>query len=434
MSRTKLESVLQDYFNIDLEKYLVNFEQIHRERMDPDAFDKLKEEYRKVLVTHPDRANIQKRLYLGDDLIIQIQGIFEYKELERQGLDLSLSAYFNFCANHELIAIKNPNSPMDLLLRERADAIANNPRLTRLYISRRNKNKSDWTLTSEFDDKPFTGYKKKLPDHLRTKCDGIPAGFAFTEEPNGVCKSTPLGNIIYVSESLRYFLYYMNTFLTGLDLNFTDRFHAFLIAVRMMMLTEALDFESDTRGDLPIAIHKRMLRIVKYQMNFVIGHEYAHHLLGHVGTLSSSKSNIHGIEDAVILNYKQVEELQADYESINSARYSESEKSNVINGALIFFLGLHMYELVKDYYSPSNTSFKTHPEPLQRMWKLQEMFGSIKSVYSKGGLQTLLDELDGFKKYLLEEFLPFHVDAFETTGSVFLPSYRKETLIDRFDY
>lgn len=56
-----------------------------------------------------------------------------------------------------------------------------------------------------------------------------------------------------------------------------------VIATRIMALNETLDFDLDPRGVIPAEM-KEIRELVTLQMRFVIGHEYAHHGLGHLGT------------------------------------------------------------------------------------------------------------------------------------------------------
>ncbi|MCM3904682.1 MAG: hypothetical protein ND866_23540, partial [Pyrinomonadaceae bacterium] len=54
------------------------------------------------------------------------------------------------------------------------------------------------------------------------------------------------------------------------------------IAIRTMLKTEALDFDMDPRGIIPDRITQQNNFVVAKQIQFIIGHEYAHHIHGHL--------------------------------------------------------------------------------------------------------------------------------------------------------
>lgn len=126
---------------------------------------------------------------------------------------------------------------------------------------------------------------RDVPIDLRKKLKRITKGFVFSNEPNGNIIQTDFGKIIIISESLQYFLYYMNLF-------FLECFHqevpdwvriaALRIAIRIMLKKEAMDFELDPRGIIPKEIDKQLKMYTRGEIEFIIGHEYAHYYLKHL--------------------------------------------------------------------------------------------------------------------------------------------------------
>ncbi|MCU4364961.1 hypothetical protein KTG70_07150 [Acinetobacter variabilis] len=72
-----------------------------------------------------------------------------------------------------------------------------------------------WALSDYFDDRIFKNYICNLNDHDIEVADKLTAGIVFCDRPNGRIIKTDYGNVIAISASLRYFLYFMN--LTILD-------------------------------------------------------------------------------------------------------------------------------------------------------------------------------------------------------------------------
>jgi hypothetical protein len=355
-------------------------------------------------------------------------------------LDLSSEEvfFYPFMSKKEIKQIFNIKSASDYLLWLRAEQVEQNPRLKRTFGKLKKKMGAKWSFSDYFDTKQYRNYLNNLKEERRNKSSHLSHGTIHSSEANGMCFKTPHGNIIVLSYALRYFLYYMNIFLfgRGFGIKQQDTFHSFLLAIRIMIGTESLDFELDPRGRLPKSIKKRIDYFTEWQMRFIIGHEYAHHYLGHLTTkgLLKSHKKFRDLKAPVqYYTYSQQCEFDADFHSISETLYEQAEKSHLINGAFYFFLSLFLYEQVEDYLFPKTSKSRTHPQPLDRLWILRKKVPS-EFGFDDEELNAGITYYTDFMEYFLKEFLPFHVDDIERTGSVYLPNYRKKDLVDRLDF
>lgn len=385
----------------------------------------------------------EKFLEIKDDFIydadmkvfIHIHNRFHKSELV--GLTEEEIFFYPFMDKKEIKRIFNINSASDYLLRLRAEQVENEIRLLRTFSKLKKRLGDKWSFTNYFDSKQYKKYLSKLKLERKNLCVNIPHGTIHANEANGMCVKTPFGNIIILSYALREFLYYMNIFFYGkqLGVKANDVMYSFIIATRIMMGNESLDFEIDPRGELPKRIHRQIELKTDWQMNFIIGHEYAHHYLGHLDSHSKLKShdkiNIVG-EKINHYTYSQKCEFEADRHSITEAEFNNSEKRELIDGAFLFLISLHLLYRTLGYLSPKMSNSVTHPEPIDRMWKLRDSIDENIGM-SKIELRNFADSYDKFMDTFIKDYLPYNVDKIEMRGSVYLPGYKKKILIDRLD-
>lgn len=182
-------------------------------------------------------------------------------------------------------------------------------------------------------------------------------GNIFSNEPNGLIFKTEFGIVSTISDSLRYFIEFMNLGLLnfGKKVPVGIQLNSIRIAIRIMLETESLDFLMDPRGVIPTAIQKRMYSSVPFIMQFVAGHEYAHLILGHLDDRNTSpkhmlKAVFKSQNDYKLLdiyNTSQQNEFDADIASINLPNYGQQEKMFVFEGALTWYAFLDIYEGVE---------------------------------------------------------------------------------------
>lgn len=441
-SLDEIDDIIKRKFGLNPVNDIVNVEVVSRES-DPERYDRMRALFEAGLDKCDNSEEVLRRSYFGETFAIHLQSTFPRSEIE--GISLDLAVHYPICSTAEILRIQTPTTAADQLLILRANAIADNARLKRVFLRRREKGQGNWSLTAHFESDHFQRYLSELPHKKRIRCREVPAGIAFLREPNGACIRSAHGDFIVISEALRNYLYYMNVFLFEQGkLPMDDCMAALMIALRTMFLTESPDLDLDPRGHLPESIDQRISNVVDDQMQFVIGHEYSHLLLNHldgkcVGSLPLSVIPAVVQEHFQYYTPRQNQELAADASALLDPQLSDDGLANRLMGAIWFFLGLEIFYGVSEYITPSICSPKTHPPPIDRIWALREKVLSTRSLdsenmYSEDQLTQAIEWVKELKALLLKEFVPYQVDALERYGSVYLPSYRGPALYDRVDY
>ncbi|QDZ73457.1 hypothetical protein [Bacillus cereus] len=360
-------------------------------------------------------------------------------------LFMQKSFYRPYCNAKEIERIFNVQNNEDYLLKMRADEVADHVRLYRVMRARMHKTKN-WDFTEHFSKVEFDNYIKRLSKGNQNKLSNVAMGFVFSNDPNGSCMKTKFGNVIIISESLRYFLFFMNLHfldaISNVEIPVDVKQHSLLIAIRTMLKTESLDFELDPRGIIPSEIEDLCNILVQQQIEFVIGHECAHYLLGHLNQANMVEEPLYrmlsheeweNVRKHTFYNYKQQHEFEADINSFKLAKFHDSsEFENFISGAFLFFIYLDIYRSVSEVIFPPMGQMKTHPDPIDRMWNLYTEF-EADSKKMKGPLESLLKYTSQLKTFLQED-VGYNIDNYETYGSVYLGQWRGPVLIDRVDY
>lgn len=347
-------------------------------------------------------------------------------------------AYRPFCSSEEITRIVDVKDTHDYLLKIRANAVVDNMRIFRVMLKRVRYDPENWNFTGHFSEIEFNSYIQHLSDEDRKRCEDIARGYIFSNNPNGACMRTSYGDLIVVSESLRYFLYYMN--LCFLDWNYdvptSVRLCALRIAIRTMLQVETMDFELDPRGEMPPALNHQIIQKVSEQLEFIIGHEYAHHLLSHLdaNSLYDQPLFINMGEEInhqthTFYNYRQKQELEADEAAIFLPNFSDDKMMSYAFSAISFFIYLDIYQQASDQIFPANPQFSTHPKPLDRMWNIVKKIGKYEDTY----IEKFLEAAATWKR-LLEKDVAYNIDNYEIYGSVYLAEWRGSKLKDRVDY
>lgn len=358
------------------------------------------------------------------------------KPTEMSEQEFAYHAYGFICTPSEVERILTPKTAQDVLLRMRADAVIDHARLYRVMHARKRRHGQTWSFEGHFNTREIEAVLSQLPSGVRESCE-VAAGFTFSDDPNGACTRTEFGNVIVVSESLRYFLYFMNLAFLGFGVDIPDgvRISALTIGIRTMLQTEAMDFELDPRGSVPPDIHRHIDLYTERQLEFVIGHEFAHHALGHVSsaaieqrTLFARASNC-GSDRMAFYNYSQEQEFDADKWSLDVPVRSAKEQAFYALSAVLFFTYIDIFEQVREQILPSTRRFKTHPPPFVRRSRILNG-GTNLSHFDIAGLLELSENY----KSGLQEHAATNVEVFETYGSVYLDVWRGAVLVDRVDY
>ena len=304
--------------------------------------------------------------------------------------------------------------------------------------------KKTWSLTNYYNaaytyDRDYIALAGKK---FKAKVDKLPAGMAFVNDVNAMCIKSKFGNIIVVNETLSYFLYYMNLVFFGSELSVDDEDinAALTIAVRIMLGSEAMDFDLDSRGELPDRIHNVINSYTQMQLMFTFGHEYAHHTLNHLSSSKIKEININNRFSvsgskltARSYSYNHNKEYKADLQAIKNIKNNTSARNFLTDSAFFLFIYFdildYLFQLLSLRYSVSST----HPKPLDRLFHLRR---KIKSTigFSKEDLEPYLQYGQSIKKQLQDVWVPYRIDELEKYGSAYLPSYKKGNLVDRVDY
>jgi hypothetical protein len=268
--------------------------------------------------------------------------------------------------------------------------------------------------------------------------EDMPAGYVLARFYDAMCLQTEGGKIIVISEVLRYFLYFM-TLATPEFAEFGDvptdvQGAATLIAVRTMSLVEALDFDLDPRGNVPTAIDVNVRELVTWQMRFVIGHEYAHHALGHLH--SNIKSVRAMTSQTTSRNWGSHQrswknEFEADQHAIKDVD-GMLPRMKLIQAAVLFLLHIFFHERITSAFDAEFSAIDSHPPTEDRLRRIVEQFGGeieIGIEWMERALERQLLTADGLIQHLRE-----HPNLMSAYGSVYLASWRGRELVDRVDY
>jgi hypothetical protein len=349
------------------------------------------------------------------------------------------------CNENEIERVFNVQTAQDYLLKVRAETIVDNTRLFRVYRNKALRQEKTWSLENSFSNTHYTNFIHSLEPELRKQCEAITAGNVFSTDPNAFAFNTEYGPIITLDDSLRFFLKFMHL---GL-LNSNDAVPEYVavnsmkIALRVMLQKETLDFLMDPRGIIPGYISEAIHAPIQYQMQFIAGHEYAHHILGHVPVDKNSKRPIlramfksqddYGFEK--IYSYAQKQEFEADVQSIILSKHTNEERRKLLEAALLWFACLELYETVADTISPP-TKVPYHPPAKDRFYNLLENI-EVKGVFNATQWQKLMRVVDIYKE-IFKEDISLNYESYEFYGSVYLDApnteWRGRELIDRKDY
>lgn len=351
------------------------------------------------------------------------------------------------CNEHEIDRIMNVKNASDYLLKLRADTIVDNMRLFRVYRNKAKTTPNNWSLEKSFNMSHFRCFLDHVEPDVARSCNKVTFGNIFSNDPNGTIFATDYGPLMTVSEALSFFLKFANLALLDFDTNIPlfIRMNSLRIAIRVMLKTETMDFYMDPRGIIPHEAEEVIQSQIPLQMEFIAGHEFAHHILGH---LSSSSIKDRPVFSAITprdkdymplpaFSQSQQQELDADKQAILFLKKDDFHRSEVLNAALLWFGCLELYEAVMDFMYPSNPwAPSLHPSARQRFKHLLASFPSPFG-YKGSPFEEFLKSIDALKKILLED-VSINIESYEMYGSVYLDKpdskWRGPELIDREDY
>jgi hypothetical protein len=271
-------------------------------------------------------------------------------------------------------------------------------------------------------------------------------GDIFSTDPTGQIFLSDYGSILTISESLKYFLKFALLSLLKFEIDLPPhvRMNALRIAIRTMSMNESMDFFLDPRGIIPNSIEQTLEELVSDQLQFVAGHEFAHHLLGHLSPVNFINAplvqtfydNSNSSRHRNIYSTSQLEEFEADIQSILLPDYQEATQHRLMVGGLLFHGCLDLFEFARELLFPDATGdVSSHPSALDRYDNLlANMPESFKDVIGDWSPRALVDSL----KLLIRRDITENRKIYEFYGSVYLDvpntKWRGPALIDRKDF
>ncbi|WP_429819344.1 hypothetical protein [Ensifer sp. B1-9] len=337
----------------------------------------------------------------------------------------------------EFSRIIRPQNAEDWLLRFQADTITRHMRIQRNMRTRAQQRGLD-TLLIEEHASDFTEYLSYLPEYEKLLCEDIPRRYILTNNYDAMCLQTDFGKVIIVSEVLRYFLYFMNLAVSDVPGVPDDvRDSALRIAMRTMLLSETLDFDMDPRGAVPKPVDAALKAMVNWQMKFIVGHEFAHHILCHdeSGQLQLSKTHrfSDGEDIGEVVGYlrQHAQEFEADWHSI-SVVDSKPTQQRLFVGGVSFLLALYVFETLAAEIDPAFGSINTHPQTTTRVRKLLEAFNDDPDLHIED-MPSILENYDHLCEAVLDQYREAP-DNFTFYGSIYLGSWRGPVRVDRVDF
>lgn len=364
-------------------------------------------------------------------------------------LDIQMKRHFYrpFCTESEIDRVMSPRTARDFLLKMRADYIADHMRVLRYYRRLSIIGGARYSLERSFSTKHYREYKMSLPREDREVLAQVAYGDIFTSEPNGHIFKSQFGRIVTISRSIEYFLKFSHLALLDFDEEVPPqvRFQALLIALRVMFQNESLDFDVDPRGILPDGIARSIHKLIPIQLQFIVGHEFAHHLLGHLNDQEIRFAGNNGSKDGqsfqdntACFSVSEVQEIDADLNAIMRPRITESTRLEMLNGVILWLGALELFEHALSVMRPYLSGMpRTHPTARNRHLHI---LNNVDSAY-KRVVQEISDStihaVDSYKSPLAE-YLGLNMDEFETYGSCYLAEpnteWRGRRLVDRVDY
>lgn len=362
-------------------------------------------------------------------------------------IEIQKKFYHTVCNQAEIDRIFNVKNATDHLLRLRADTLVDNMRLFRVYRNKALADEKNWSLEKSFDDSHYKQVIEKLSTDEKRNCQKVTFGDIFSNDPNGMIFNTDFGVITTISDSLKYFLKFCHLAILDFesDVPINIRFNSLRIGIRTMLKTEAMDFLMDPRGKIPADIAFAIQAPIKFQMQFIAGHEIAHFILGHLNKnkiveqpiFHAISANDEDYKPEKVFNNSQKNELEADIQSIMLPYYSDSEKGEFLHAALLWFGCLELYQAASDVMFPKSPwGYRTHPSARERYENLLTNVPTPKSFELPAwrNFHNLIDQLIK----AVQEDISLNFEAYELYGSAYLDrpntKWRGKELIDRVDY
>jgi hypothetical protein len=374
-------------------------------------------------------------------------GRWLFRKTDMDQAEIQRQFFRPICNEQEIDRIFDVQNAADYLLKLRAETIVDHMRLFRVYRNKALAKPENWSLERSFDKTHFQRFLDHVDPDVVHKCSEVTFGNMFSNDPNGTIFATDYGPIVTISESLSFFLKFAHLALLEFDSKVPQhvRINALRVAIRVMLKTEAMDFYMDPRGIMPKDVAEAIHAPIPLQMEFIAGHEFAHHILGHLSPISVTDKPIFCAitprdKDYMLLpvfSQSQEEELDADKQAVLLLKKNEQHRTQVLDAALLWFGCLELYKAVVDFMHPSAPWVPvSHPSARQRFEQLLSGV-PIPLGYDDSRSKRLLKTIDVLKPILVED-VSVNIETYEMYGSVYLDKpdseWRGPKLVDRKDY
>lgn len=391
-----------------------------------------------------------KRASQGVILPTKDGGFFHIINVHHQrtldGLTENETFFVAFCSRSEILRLRELRGAHDYLLRLRANAIVDSPRVVRVMTARKNSFEASgrsWNLTHYYHSKDeyHKSYLRNLKREHAKALKGIPAGLALIPEANALCIRSLAGDVVVASEYLEHFFYFMSIAFYGNQLGIKpiDQSDALLIAIRIMTGAEAQDFDIDPRGKLGHELERTIKKLVMSQMMFTFGHEYAHLLCDHLALPEiqvkeeSYDKSVDLAKDLRIYNHDL--EHEADFFALNNIKHDKDTYQIVAQGGFSVLIYLHFLQEIGGLCGLKKFSVsQTHPNPRDRIIALHRRLAKA-SPLKKEDIDGIFLASEKMSE-MLNQRLKYKTrdDIFSFYGSVYLSSFTSKVKSDRYDF
>lgn len=353
------------------------------------------------------------------------------------------------CSASELERIVNVQNAQDYILRLRAEIIADNMRLYRVFLHKAKEYESkgwEWSLEKYFRAYNYIDVLHSLDKEKQEICKQVSFGAIISNDPNGLIFDTPYGICSTYSTTIEYFSRYACLALLDLDgrVPMKVRGQAMRIAIRVMLQSESLDFDVDPRGIIPQDIQNIIYQFYPLQITFIAAHEYSHLINGDLrkgDTIKHAvlKAHFKDETDYKMLdtyNIKQKHEFKADVDALTYPQWDADWYARVYYATMLWFSALAIYEAAEDTIFPPYGK-QTHPGAKARYMNLLENAPRPIDFDKKLYYERLPELVSMWEDYVKEDVSEYY-DMYKMYGSIYLDEpnteWRGRELVDRVDY
>jgi len=364
-------------------------------------------------------------------------------------LKLQRDWFGKICSKSELDRILNVQNAQDYILRMRAETIADNIRIYRvfLHIIHYYEQKGwDWALEKYFNAYNYIDVLHHLDKEKEELCSQVAFGSIITNDPNGLIFETPYGICSTCSTVLKEFSRYSCLALLDLDDNvpMNVRLQAMRIAIRIMLQKESLDFEVDPRGIIPQEILKVINPIYPQQITFIAAHEYSHLIngdlvKGNIVKQAVLKAHFQDQTDYKMMyayNMSQQHEFNADIGAMTYPQWEPGWYEMLYHSTMLWFAALAVYEAAENTMFPP-IGYQSHPGAKARYENLLENAPRPNNFDGELYYEAIPELVSSWEEIIKQDVME-NFDMYEKYGSVYLAApnteWRGRELVDRVDF